>query len=179
MNLLLQETCSLHDGIRLIPLSRGLFAKVWAKDYDWLIQWKWFAQWNSHTQSFYAYRHTTVADGKCRAKIGMARLILGLDFGDRRQAEHENHDTLDNCRSNLRIATTSQNQGNRKTPCTNTTGFKGASAHRQNGKIIGYKSQIVFQGEHIYLGIHTTPQLAHEAYCKKARELHGEFARAG
>jgi len=179
MNLLTQETCPLTDDTRLIPLSRGLFAKVNAYDYEYLSQWKWFAQRNSHTQSFYAYRHTTVAEGKNRAKVSMARLILGLNFGDKRQAEHENRNTLDNRRANLRIATTSQNQGNRRTPCTNTSGLKGASAHRQNGKIVGYKSQIVFQGVHMYLGLHPTPQLAHEAYCKKALELHGEFARFG
>lgn len=179
MNLLIQETCPLPDDTRLISLSRGLFAKVAAADYDWLNQWKWFAQWNPHTQSFYAYRHTAVAEGKNRAKIGMARLILGLDFGDKHQAEHENRNTLDNRRGNLRVATTSQNQGNRRKPSTNTSGFKGASACWRDGKLLGYMSQIIFQGKHMSLGIYPTAQLAHEAYCAKARELHGEFARFG
>lgn len=178
MNLLAQETCSLDDDTRLIPLSRGLFAKVSALDYERLNQWKWFAQWNPHTQSFYAYRHTTVAEGKNRAKVGMARLILCLDFGDKRQAEHENRDTLDNQRGNLRVATTSQNQGNRRKPRTNTSGFKGVCECRRRGKLLGYLAQIIFQGKHIYLGVFPTAVLAHEAYCAKALELHGEFARA-
>lgn len=179
MYLLAQETCPRIDDIRFIPLSRGLFAKVSVCDYERLDQWKWFASWNPHTQSFYAHRHSAVIEGKNRAKIGMARLILDLDFGDKRQAEHENHDTLDNTRKNLRIATTSQNQGNRKKPCTNTSGLKGASACWRRGKLLGYMSQIKFQDKWMYLGIHSTPELAHEAYCTKALELHGEFARAG
>jgi len=40
-------------------------------------------------------------------------------------------------------------------------------------------AQIIFQGQWMYLGLHPTKELAHEAYCAKARELHGEFARAG
>lgn len=179
MYLLTQETCPRVDDIRFIPLSRGLFAIVSGQDYEWLNQWKWFASRNPHTKSFYAHRHSSTASGNNRAKIGMARLILGLDFGDARQAEHSNGDTLDNTRLNLRFATTSQNQGNRKTPCTNTTGFKGVSECWRRGKFLGYLAQIIFQGKWMYLGIHPTKELAHEAYCAKARELHGEFARAG
>lgn len=179
MYLLEQETRPRIDDIRFIPLTQGQFAKVSSADYDWLNQWKWFAIKNLHTGSFYAYRKPSVAERRNRASVAMSRLILELDFGDKRQAEHANRDTLDDRRFNLRIATTSQNQGNRKKPSTNTSGLKGASACWRRGKLLGYMSQIIFQGKWMYLGIHSTPQLAHEAYCAKARELHGEFARSG
>lgn len=182
MYLLEQETRSRIDDIRFIPLNRGLFAKVSAWHYAWLMQWKWYAQWNPHTHSFYAYRKSLVAEGEHRFNVAMSRMILGLELGDKRQAEHKSHDTLDNTdgpEGNLRIATVSQNQGNRKKPCTNTSGFKGASECWREGIFLGYMAQIIFQGKWMYLGLHRTAQLAHEAYCAKARELHGEFARAG
>lgn len=179
MYLLVQETCPRVDDIRFIPLTRGLFAKVSARHYVHLMRWRWCAQWNPHTRSFYATRKTTAAEGRNKTTVVMSRVILGLDSGDKRQAEHKNHDTLDNTDNNLRIATTSQNQGNRRKPRTNTTGFKGVSECWRRGRFLGYMAQIIFQGKWTYLGLHLTPQLAHEAYCAKALELHGEFARAG
>lgn len=179
MYLLEQETRPRVDDIRFIPLTQGQFARVSACDYDRAMRRKWFAQWNSHTRSFYAYCHTTVAEGKNRAKLALGRFILGLDFGDKRQAEHKSSDTLDNTRLNLRFATTSENQGNRRKPRTNTSGYKGACEYWRKGVLVGYLAQIVYRGKRIYLGIFPTALLAHEAYCAKARELHGEFARAG
>jgi hypothetical protein len=167
------------SSIRLIPLSRGLFTKVSARHYDWLMQFRWCAQWNPHTQSFYAYRGVALAGGKKRILMAMSRFILGLEFGDKRQADHRNHDTLDNTDTNLRIATRGQNQGNLRKPRTNTSGFKGVSEFWIKGKFLGYQAKIRFQGKQMHLGIHSTPQLAHEVYCKKALELHGEFARFG
>lgn len=42
----------------------------------------------------------------------MHRLILGLDRGDRRQADHLNRDRLDNRRANLRVVTGAENAQN-------------------------------------------------------------------
>ena len=35
----------------------------------------------------------------------------------------------------------------------------------------------VLRGKHYYLGLYSTKEEAYFAYCEKARELHGEFAR--
>lgn len=43
---------------------------------------------------------------------GMSRLILGLQAGDPRQADHVNGDRLDNRRANLRIVTNAENAQN-------------------------------------------------------------------
>lgn len=56
MNLKEQATRPQPDNTRRIPLSQGQFAIVDASNYDWLIQWKWYAQWNPKTRSFYAVR---------------------------------------------------------------------------------------------------------------------------
>ena len=46
----------------------------------------------------------------------------------------------------------------------------------QKGKWI---AEVVHMGEYYYLGRHLTPELAHAAYCEKAKELFGEFFNAG
>lgn len=86
--------------------------------------------------------------------------------------DHVNGVRTDNRWSNLREATSSQNGANSKRPCTNTTGYKGVTW--QAGK---YVAQIAYKGKHYYLGRFTNPREAAEARAKKARELHGEFAR--
>ena len=76
--------------------------------------------------------------------------------------------------ANLRQATNCQNCQNSKRPCNNTSGFKGASWHRQIGK---WKAQIMVDGDKIYLGIFATAEEAHAAYCAAAVQHYGEFAR--
>lgn len=79
--------------------------------------------------------------------------------------DHINRNRFDNRISNLREATQSQNSINRGTK--NKTGLKGVYPS-------GAKYRALIQ---INLGIFDTPELAHQAYSKAARELHGEFAQ--
>ncbi|MGJ2408988.1 HNH endonuclease, partial [Salmonella enterica subsp. enterica serovar Paratyphi A] len=69
-------------------------------------------------------------------------------------------------------ATNSQNQMNR----ANQTDLpKGVTFHRGVGK---FQAQIKRDGKSHYLGLFDTASAAHIAYCEKAAELFGEFARA-
>ncbi len=99
--------------MKRIELTQGQFALVDNADYDWLNRFKWSADWNNHTKSFYAARNSRTKNGKI-CSVSMAREILGLKCGDKFQADHKNHDTLDNRRANLRIVTSQQNHFNRK-----------------------------------------------------------------
>jgi hypothetical protein len=58
----------------------------------------------------YAVRHTKL-EGRHRT-ILLSRLILGLELGDKRQADHINRHRLDNRRSNLRVVTDGENKQN-------------------------------------------------------------------
>jgi hypothetical protein len=139
--------------MKRIPLTQGQFALVDDEDYEWLNQWKWCASWNPDTKSFYAMRA-----GRARAKqfisIRMHRQILGLKRGNKLQGDHENHDTLDNQRHNLRVVTNSQNH-------FNTRNTKGYYFNRSRKK---YHAQIKINGRVIYLGAHDSPSEARSAY---------------
>ena len=101
----------------------------------------------------------------------MHRMILGLGYGDERKADHENHDTLDNRRSNLRVATTSQNGSNSRVRKDNTSGFKGVGY--RGGRFLAY---IRVNGKRSYLGTYGTAVEAALAYDAAAREHFGEYA---
>ena len=154
---------------RTIELTKGQVTIVDDVDYDWLNQWLWHADWNADVKSFYACR-TERINGKYD-KIRMHRFILGLYCGDARQGDHANRNTLDNRRSNLRIASHSQNTCNRRLPSHSSSGFRGVTPDRGL-----WKAVITFEGRKHFLGRFQTKELAHAAYCEAAQQLHGEFA---
>jgi hypothetical protein len=90
--------------------------------------------------------------------------------------DHINGNPSDNRIENLRAATTSQNQYNRKLSSNNTSGFKGVSWDKTQ-KI--WKGYIYLDGQRIHLGVYKTPEEANEVVRKAREELHGEFANHG
>ncbi|WP_440864456.1 HNH endonuclease [Symbiopectobacterium purcellii] len=91
-----------------------------------------------------------------------------------RLIDHINGNPADNRISTLRKATSSQNAQNSKISKNNKTGLKGVTFKPRTGR---WEAQICCNRKSIYLGSFLTPQEAHEAYCKKSIELHGEFSR--
>lgn len=104
------------------------------------------------------------------------REILGLVEGDGIYGDHINGNGLDNQLTNLRPATQQENNQNVKKCKNNTSGFKGAYLFKRTGK---YMSSITHNCKQIHLGYFNTPEEAHEQYCKKGKELFGEFFNAG
>lgn len=145
--------------MKTIPLTKGQVALVDDSDYEELSKFKWVAIASKYT--FYAIRRT---GGK---NISMHRQILSGSLID-----HKDGNGLNNQRSNLRVATRSQNGANRRRDETNTTGFKGVHRHRD-----AFCAQIWINGVQKYLGRFPTPEKAHEAYKSAATKLYGEFAR--
>jgi hypothetical protein len=157
-------------AIRFIPLTRGQYAIIDAADYEWLNQWTWGAHYDSHVNGFYAVRNLRI-DGQV-VRITMHRQILSLGFGDKRVGDHISGATLDNRRSNLRIASALENSRNRSINANHSCGLKGV--HKRGSS---WKARIRVNGNLINLGSFPTPDLAHRAYAKAATEHFEDFAR--
>jgi hypothetical protein len=90
------------------------------------------------------------------------------------QVDHINGNKSDNRFLNLRLASNAENAMNRSISARNTTGYKGVSYSNHRKKWV---ATIRIDGKSIYLGGYQTAEIAHMAYCKAAKELHGDFAR--
>lgn len=159
--------------MKYIKLTQGKFAIVDDENFGRLNQWKWCACWDSKTKSFYAKRAHKGENGKW-SSMSIARQILGLKHGDKRQADHIDHDTLNNQISNIRIATNQQNHfGRRKTTLPRSSKYKGVCFDKINKK---WRVYIMCNGKQRTLGRYLCEKKAAIVYDMKAKELFGEFA---
>jgi hypothetical protein len=154
---------------RTIPLTKGQVAIVDAADYEWLNQWKWHALWSDRTHSFYAARATPRVNGKQRG-IRMHRVILNAP--ESVFVDHKNHNTLDNSRLNIRLATRLQNRWNADKQKNNTSGFKGVTWSKQRQRWVVF---IFVDGKRKFLGRFKSRELAGAARRAAELQIHGEF----
>lgn len=166
----------------VIPLTKGQFTIVDDEDAD-LAQFNWYAEykrkWTNEHNQFRAARSTAMVNGR-HSNEYMHRIILSRKLGRpllrEEMVDHIHGRTLDNRRSELRLATCAQNQANRGLQRNSTSGYKGVSFHKASGK---WHSRISVNGKCISLGYHPTAEAASDAYCKAAKEHLGEFANLG
>lgn len=152
------------DGTHTVPLTRGAVAIIDSTDAPLVSQYTWSL--NRHPdRPDYASCHR---DGKT---IYLHRLIAGARPNE--HVDHENLDSLDCRRSNLRIATPQQNMMNVLKRRTNTAGYKGVQ-RRCDGK--KWVARIQVNGKGIHLGSFASPVAAARAYDRAAIEYFGEFA---
>lgn len=145
-----------------IPLTQGQVALVDERDWFTLRVDKWRAQWNPKTRSFYAVRSIRHPRGGMvkgrgfRRTLGwMHRTILGLQYGDRREVDHRNHNTLDNRRANLRVVSQRKNSENRRDQSPH-----GAGVQFQQGRRRPYHVKVQIRGVQHSLGYFDTPDEA-------------------
>jgi AP2 domain len=154
----------LDPSYKIIPLTRNQNALVDASDFDWLDGWNWCALWSPKNETFYAVRTENMK------MIYMHRVILECD--DDQLADHQNHDTLDNRKKNLRKCDDSQNCQNSR-PRAHTSLFRGVYWAKQRNKWV---ARIQTRGKQKHLGVFSSEQEAAKAYDGAAKILHGEFA---
>lgn len=158
-----------------VQLNRGQIALIDEIDAD-IADVKWIASYQPKLGIYYAQR--SYETDRVRTYVSMHREILGRKVGrplERAElTDHINGHTLDNRRSNLRIANRSQNRINSTISANNTSGYRGVY-RSQKGK--PWRAQLRVAGANIALGSYDTPEEAYAAYCKAALEHFGEFAR--
>jgi hypothetical protein len=146
-----------------IPLTRGMWATIDLADFERVRTFKW--QPHKEGRTWYARNSTS-------STTSMHRVIMQATTGQ--FIDHIDGDGLNNRRSNLRFATLSQNQGNRRLSKNNKSGYKGVSWNNHSRK---WLAQIVIQNKNIYLGLFDSIEDARVAYAEAAKRYFGDFMR--
>lgn len=90
-----------------------------------------------------------------------------------KQVDHKDRNRKNNCWCNLRLATQGQNSANSNIRKDSISGLKGVRWHTHTRL---WQARIMKDKHTHYLGYFLSAEEAFKAYCKAARELHGEFA---
>ena len=145
--------------MKSIPLSQGKFAVVDDELFDVLNQWIWSYDGTYAVRCGVNGNHILMHDYIMQPPEGM-------------EVDHVNrYDKLNNCKSNLRICTHSQNMANSRLRVKSASGYRGVTAHQGR-----WKAQIMCMYKNVYVGSFESAIEAARAYDRKAVELFGEFA---
>lgn len=148
--------------MKIINLTKGYFTIVDDEDFEYLSKFTWLANVQKKAGKIYAQAYV---DGK---HVYMHKMLIpGPHIVD-----HRDRDGLNNQKHNLRRCSKSQNSVNSKLSSTNTSGLRGAFWHEGAQK---WMAQVHVDGRSVYLGLHATKELAHEAYRSYMLQKHGEF----
>jgi HNH endonuclease len=164
---------------RYIPLTKGSRCAVSEEDYAHLTS---FGSWCTQVKdngARYAVRTINYKHESGRwttRQLKMHDVIAVRAFGDVHDGmlvDHINHDTLDNTRENLRLATRAQNQANRRKNAVSASRFKGVSWDALKQK---WRVRPTVNGKKTDFGYFTDEQQAAEVYARFIKEACGEFA---
>lgn len=168
------NTFEIRDGVAYVDVSTPKFpgAVMLIDEADLPLIVDGTGRWCAYqgTSTVYCRRGRYIA--RVRRGQDAHRVITGV--ADRRiNVDHENHNGLDNRRSNLRPSTCSQNHANTFGQSRRASQFKGVTPHHSRG----WCAQITVNRQRIYLGYFTEPADAAKAYDAAAIQHFGQFAR--
>jgi hypothetical protein len=157
----------MRDDCIVIPLTQGKETIIDAADADLVLPHKWLA-FRSRGM-WYAARNV----GPLRAQHTVMLHRVLLDPPPGMVPDHIDGDGLNNRRSNLRLATISQNVANRTRHPLNTSGYVGVSWFKKAG---AWRADIKVNRKQRYLGCFATAEEAARVRDAAAREAFGEYA---
>ena len=156
-----------------IKLTKNKFAIVDEKDFKYLSRFQWCYSTSKTRRATKRQEaaHTTI-NGKT---VKMHQLLMYVPSN--KIVDHINGDQLDNRRSNLRLATRSQNLQNsakyqRRKTCSSK--YKGVSWNKKAQK---WEAGLHYKGKRVFLGLFDNEFKAAQAYDLKASELFKAFAK--
>jgi hypothetical protein len=186
---------------RRIPLTQGLYAKVDPDMFYEVIKYKWYAR--KSTQTYYATSTQYQNGRRCdlhmhrlimelviaseaqpprpvpKVRLSGLNAVRTTQYSVRNKLpdnlfiDHINGDGFDNRRANLRLATSTQNNYNRRITSRLTSKYKGVD-YRPSKK--AYRARITVNKKKIFLGYFPDEISAAKAYDIAAKKYHKQFA---
>lgn len=149
-----------------IPLPCGRLFEIDDQDFPLVSPFKWGISKKRTSRTLYV-----------KARIGGKTVHLHrwlLDLDPSQKVDHIDGNGLNNTRSNLRIATQSQNMVNAPKISSNTSGFKGVHWNKKDSR---WRAEITVQGKCHSIGSFKDATEAAKAYDLQAIKFFGEFAK--
>lgn len=144
------------EDYKLIPLTQGKLAKVDNEDFERVIHYNWYYYEGYAINNTVGYMH---------------RYIMSAP--EHLEVDHKNHDTLDNRKNELRLATRSQNSANQIAGKGCSSIYKGVCFNKRARKWV---CSLTHEGVGFNLGYYESEEDCAKAYDLKALECWGEFA---
>lgn len=155
--------------MKKIFLSQGKVALVDDADFEWVSKWKWCVAKDENR--WYAVRN--VYSGGRQHRVWMHREINKTPKG--RKTDHQDGNTLNNSRANLRTASDKENSYSFKHRAAGfKSQFRGVCWH---SKIKKWRASVRASGKRIWLGWFDSEFEAAKARDIAAFELHGVFTQ--
>lgn len=158
---------AIHDGLVWILLQTGHVAVCDEEDFSKVQGHVWTARVRIRS----GHMDRISANAKIAGKNAQLHRHI-LNPPDDKLVDHISLDVLDNRRTNLRLADSTQNKQNGRKYRGSAVGYKGVSI--QNGV---YVASIRIDTQLKYLGQYKTAEAAAAAYNRAAQEYFGDFAR--
>lgn len=160
------RTIVAHGEIARVPLTRGFEAIIDSADAP-LVQGRNWRVVPNHSGINYV-----VSSLPGNRRLALHRLLMNPP--DDMIVDHINGDALDNRRTNLRVATQSQNCMNKRPRKTGSSRYKGVAWDKNTRK---WQACIRLEDGQKYLGQYLSEEEAFAAYRQAAEKHFGEFAR--
>lgn len=155
--------------MKKIELTKGYFALVDNKDFEYLNKWSWHAKVAKRT----VYARRDFKKNKKKLNIWMHREILKLTDRDQ-NVDHIDSNGLNNQKNNLRVCTNSQNSQNMRKHSDNLSGYKGVHFMKSHKLWV---AQLTFNYKRVLFSYHKTKEEAALAYNQAALKYHGPYAK--